>query len=127
MASKHLFWIIPGIIIITFGFSYHYGFTEGWLDESLNFKNGENFCESLNDFKVYYDITWGRWKWCSQGLQTITCSTGDSCFRQEGSMQMVFGNPGLELLEINYFEGDGYPNPFRSNDTDKYDVLLELG
>ena len=108
MKKIHLFWIIPIVTFVMFWVGYGYGY----MDEELNLKNGMDFCESLNDPFIYSTITHGSWKWCSQGLQTITCSSGSSCFQEEGSIQLIFGNPGLKFLEINYFDSERYPDPF---------------
>lgn len=108
MEKKYLLWIIPILLVIAFGIGSYMGYT----DETLNLQNSINFCESLNDPFIYSEITHGTWKWCSSNSERITCSSGSSCFKEEGSMQLWFDNPSLFIREINYNEGENYPNPF---------------
>ena len=112
MNKKHfVFWIIFLVLIILF-IGYCVGYSRGYSKETLNIKNSMDFCESLNDPFIYSEITWGSWKWCSASSTEIVCSSGDSCFNEEGSMRLVFDNPTLDLKEIDYIDGEKYPDPF---------------
>jgi len=108
MNWKHLIWIIPLFLVIGFIL----GYWNGYGDEDLNLENAISFCESLNDPFIYSEITWGSWKWCSFNSEDIVCSSGDSCFNEEGSIKLIFDNPTLNLKQIDYFDGEEYPYPF---------------
>ena len=108
MNWKHLLWIIPLVFIV----GLTWGYFSGYYDKELNLKNTINFCESLNDPFIYSEITHGTWKWCSFNSEEIVCSSGNDCFNEEGSMRLLFDNPTLKLKQIDYFDGEDYPNPF---------------
>ena len=106
---KHLLWVVP----LTFLVAYIIGYSVGYSKDTLNIGNSIDFCESLNDPFTYSDITWGTWKWCGHSSEAILCSSGNSCFREEGRMMLLFDNPTLTIKEIDYVEGENYPNPFK--------------
>jgi len=108
MNKKHLIWIIPLILVIGIIF----GYWKGYGDETLNLQNSIDFCESINHPFIYSKITWGSWKMCSYNSEEIVCSSGNSCFEEEGSMEITFDNPTLDIKEMNYIEGEKYPKPF---------------
>ncbi len=110
--ARKLIWIIPLVLLAGFIFGALRGYDVGYSEKLLNLENSVDFCKSLNDLSVYSEITWGSWKWCSFGLGEFVCSSGNSCFDEEGSMKLIFDNPTLDLKEIDYIDGENYPYPF---------------
>lgn len=119
MKVRKLIWIIPLVLFVGFILGGLRGYDVGYSEKTLNLENSMDFCESLNHPFIYSEITWGSWKWCSFSLDEIVCSSGDSCFREEGSIRLVFDNPTLDLKEIDYIDGEKYPNPFSFEENKK--------